>query len=182
MNHQEDFAESFGGFLCDYAEQVIQEFDGADRIPLNLSLQFFESIVFLFARTGSILPYFAVEPDTVVAMKRSVKDRLLSEFMTVDPDRLGVAFESGLASYVGISETDSPFSESWYTRMFAMYTKRMQNANRPGKVFIWNLDRASEADPPHTHDQVLEMVHRAEIRHVVPFQRLVINFFNFEME
>lgn len=182
MEQREQFAESFGGFLFDYAEEVAAEFDGADRIPLNLSLQYFETIVFLFARTGSILPYFAVDDDIVTAMKISVKDRMLQEFGTADPDRLSIAFDSRLAEYVSLSENSAPFSEGWYTGMFAMYRDAMSEAGRTGRVFIWNIDREAAAEAAVNPDMMLEMVHRAEIRHVVPFQRLVINFFNFQTE
>ncbi|TVQ24757.1 MAG: hypothetical protein EA383_10170 [Spirochaetaceae bacterium] len=182
MEHQDDFAEAFGGFLFDYADEVTYEFDQADRIPLNLSLQYFETVVFLFARTGSILPYFSVDDEIVEAMKASVKGRLLSEFGTVHPDRLSEAFESRLSEYESVSDISAPFSEGWYSALFCLYRDAMIEAGQTGKVFIWNIGREVEADSSTNPDLVLEIVHRAEIRHIVPFQRLVINFFNFQTE
>lgn len=180
MSEQAKFSQELTDFLFESSEEVTLSFVGAESIPLNLSIPYFESIVYLRARISVLLPYFQISSDLVSEVDNSVYARLQQEFRTVDSDVLSFHYMLSSESYQNL-ETP-PFSEEWYHQVFDLFAGKMATAMSRSKMYIWNLDRPVETEPDISDDDALDYVHRAEIHHVVPFQRLVINFFNYQME
>ncbi len=180
MNDEAQFPDELTDFLFEYAEEVTLAFPGTDAVPLNLSLAYFESIVYLQYRVSVLLPYFQISPDTVAEVNEGVRVRLHQEFVNAQTSVLEQEIDRGGSEYRHIDH--AAFSEAWYHRLFDVYAARMRRALNPKRRYIWNIGRVHDGEPPFSHEESIEYVHRAEIHHVVPFQRLVINFFNYQME
>ncbi|MFW5994658.1 MAG: hypothetical protein ACOCRN_00970 [Spirochaetia bacterium] len=180
MSEQAKFSQELTDFLFESAEEVTMSFAGAESIPMNLSIPYFESVVYLRARIRVLLPYFQISSDLVSEVDSSVHSRLQQEFRTVSQDVLSFHYMLSSEAYENLDQT--PFTEAWYHQVFDLFAGKMAAAMRRSKMYIWNLDRPDESEPDMSDEDALEYVHRAEIHHVVPFQRLVINFFNYQTE
>ncbi len=180
MNDDAKFPDELTDFLFEYAEEVTLAFPGADAVPLNLSLSYFESIVYLQYRVSVLLPYFQISRDIVSEVDEAVRVRLHQEFVNAQTTALEREIDRGGSQYSRI--THSAFSEAWYHELFDVFAARMTRALNPRRRYIWNIGQVHDGEPAFSHDESIEYVHRAEIHHVVPFQRLVINFFNYQME
>lgn len=181
MSEQARFPEELTDFLFDYADEITRSFPHAEAIPMNLSIPYFESVMYLRARIRVLLPYFQISEALVDEVGNSVSERLLKEFQTADNNMVTRYEVSTQEEYRSIEH--APFGEKWYFEIFELFRQRMVTALNPARRYVWNLDRP--ADPNQStlgDDESLECVHRVEINHVVPFQRLVINFFNYQME
>ena len=184
MSEQARFPDELTDFLFEYAEEVTLSFPESTAIPVNLSIAYFESIVYLTARVRVLLPYFQISETLVSEVRVSVRERLIEEFRTVDADLIGDHADIATEEYDRIGRRTAPFSEQWYHQLFEVFRRRMCAAFEASRRYIWNLEIAADesGETDDDEEELLEFVHRAEIDQVVPFQRLVINFFNYQME
>ncbi len=182
MSDQARFPDELTAFLFEYAEEVALSFPEANAIPVNLSIAYFESIVYLTARVRVLLPYFQISETLVSDVRLSVRERLTEEFRNADPELLGYHTDLATDEYDRICRRNAPFSEQWYHQLFEVFRRRMCDSLSTSRRYIWNLEIDPDRTEENDDEQLLEFVHRAEIHQVVPFQRLVINFFNYQME
>ncbi|MFP4643453.1 MAG: hypothetical protein ACLFM0_03785 [Spirochaetales bacterium] len=180
MSDDQKFPDELTAFLFEYAEEVTLAFPGGDAVPLNLSLAYFESIVYLQYRVSVLLPYFQISRDIVSEVNEAVRVRLHQEFVNARTTVLEQEIDRSTSEYRRINH--AAFSEAWYHELFDVFAARVTRALHEKRRYIWNIGRVHDGELPFSHDESIEYVHRAEIHHVVPFQRLVINFFNYQME
>jgi len=166
--------------VTSYAEEATLEFPPAGRLPVNIIIAYAETILYLVGRVRALFPYFEGPEDLDDQTVSSVRELMNRDLRTGDPARLESLGRERLAEYEKTTRYHEPLSEGWYGHMFVAYRDHILEAFDSERLFLWNLNRSPAGNAAIGREEALQIVHRIEVKHVVPLQRLVISFLNFQ--
>lgn len=174
----EQFPHEVSDLLFDFAEKLFAEFPPNQNQPRNLMTAYFECVLYLVARMDLLLQYLAVADSDKERVIRVVLKQIEQEFGTANQGNIAEVISERMAEYERLFVSREPFTDKWYERVFSFFSARMDEALDDTRRYVWSMKSEASGARPMSREELLEIVRRVEIEHVVTFQRVVINFFS----